>query len=280
MFVKKSLRYIRVIFIWSVINFIFDDILLFCSGKPIGGLYHFFNLFYQTMCVQSRLIHFWYLWAIIVVYHVSFLLVALCRHFRVKNYVFKCWLILATICALMQLWSYSIHKSIFVENSIKNVLKVWTYAQYFFLGGCLPIFSNYINKLFKSVALHILVAIVSILAITYYFTRTLPIFFGDLNFVKTYDSPLVIILIIIITTLFYRLKPNNKHLESVISFISPLTFGIYIIHTFVISCISNISPATCYPRQSFFLWILSFALSAVLVYFLKKIPIVKSAFSL
>ena len=263
---RKILQYLRLILIWALIAFVFDDILLVYYGGSPKGFLHFLEILVGSFFTTNWLGHLWYLWASLLTY----LLITLITYFfkDLPENSSKWWLAFLFLSVLLQLISYLRGKPE-VAGTRFNALRLWTCLQYMFLGSVMPLFSNALKKL--PLAVHFAVLLLFSAAASFYFYYICQKLFA-VDFVHNmYDSLVMIAWVILIFTFFLRLEIKSKLLISLTNLLAPLTLGIYVFQSFILTFLSGIEWME-YPNGSIVKCGVAFVICAGLTWVLKKLP--------
>lgn len=260
---KKINNVLKVVLLWSLLIFIaYMSVKVIKNELVLQVFIVFPKTFLGGFIQRGYLWQFWYLGALIIIYAIYPFLM------RNRQRMTLIWILLASIGVLIQITSYVAGTP--VQRYIIQTFRLWTWIQYFMLGGLIGSRDNKGNpKAEKKVILGI---ILTILIVVYQNTM-------GKNFLHNsyaeyfYDSILTIIWLVSIFDLLLNVKLSPKA-RRVIQNIAPLTMGIYITHPLVMRVIQHfVTIASLGMSLLFFVVVL--IISAICVHFMSKIPYVK-----
>lgn len=258
---KKYISIIKISLIWNIPYCIFK---IYKTKKYTSLIYSTFLSFLQ----KGYFFQFWFLFALILIY---LILPFLNRLLNQKTKIFYIISVLFIIvCVLIDC------TNIFINNyfglSIKNLIiqpfRIWTWLCYFCLGGCLSKINN--NNFNKKIHLVLTILLVGITTI-YQILLSMKLY-GNLYAENFYDSFLVIITSVFIFT--YIKKIDLKKIN-VISNISNLMMGVYIIHPTIIRCFNKILVIHN-NYENLLIAIGIFLISMLISYIISRIPKIKN----
>lgn len=221
---------------------------------------------------QGRFWHFWYLAALMLVYAV----LPFINRFMMKSQkrrLLGLWLIFLTIGVLLQLLSeFAYHKS--VQRLVVQPLRLWTWLQYFLLGGVLRIYRDKWNGKRKES----LIAMIGLTVIAQLWQmlmgNQIHVLYGE----AFYDS---ITTVLWVSALFIFVMNLNitTGLTRFVEVVAPCTMGIYIIHPLIIRYMKRVLFPDTFMK-SLALFIILTGVSFGITYVMKRIPGLKKLVSL
>lgn len=261
--IKKCLNIVRVVVIWNV----GIDLCIVCLkvllGKEIDFISFLQDISYRPFIQKGRMPQFWYLGAMIILY----LLLPIIHkdiYGNNKKWIYF-WGTFALICVCIQAVSLCMNAP--MQKNIIQTFRVWTWIQYFSIGGGYCLFALIIDKI--TIKQHILMLIIwSVINVVYQFL--IGSFIIHNTFAEyVYDSLFEIIWIIIIVSLVIRVDLNaiGKYIE----FLSPLTMGVFIIHPLINTVCTHFITVDSIAL-SFAYFILITVLSFAAINILSKLP--------
>ena len=264
--IKKCLNIVRVVIIWNVGVNLCIVCLKFLLGKEFDFISFLQDISYRPFIQKGRMWQFWYLGAMIILY----LLLPIIHNAIYgdnKKWV-RFWRIFALICVCIQVVSLCMNAPI--QKNVIQTFRVWTWIQYFSLGGGTALFALIINKI--TLKQHIfMLMILSAINVVYQFL--IGSFIIHNTFAEyVYDSLFEIIWIIIIVSFVIRVDLNaiGKYIE----FLSSLTMGVFIIHPLINTvCAHFIIVDSVIISIVYFMLIT--VLSFAVIYILSKLPFSK-----
>ena len=217
-------------------------------------------------------IQFWYLYLALFLYIITPILRIFTKNANKED--FKYFLIIGFIFTIMQptITSYSIFKQLNYHNYYAygmGVIYSFSYVYYYMLGYYIKKYVNISKK--NSIALYI-----GGLMLTYSLALIISVLKGRVDVVKPYYyfSLNVFMMAIGIFMLFKNIKIKEKY-NDVISKISKLTFGVYLIHNLLIAIFLKyfeyFNPIIGTPVITILVFLASLLISALLY----KIPFLK-----
>jgi len=265
--INKIKNILMLTLVWNILSILFDFIKTTkIKDFPVDilGPYIQKGVMYQ----------FWFLGTLIMIYSMLPLLKYI---FDRPKFRWTLFALLFLICTAITVLSV-VTKAPFIKP-VPQPFRLWTWLFYYFLGG---IFKQHQDKImrFLHFKLHAVLLVVFTLAYVLYQDR----FFADAIKNRlaeyTYDSLAIMLWVSALFLFFLRLNINAKpKLASVVSFLSPLMFGCYIVHVpYVTLLVTKLTT----------LWNINFGLlnfgavlliSMVIVFLLRKIKIVNKYLS-
>lgn len=166
--------------------------------------------------------HFWYFGALIILY---FLLPLFTRITVNKRNKFLTWIIFVLISIVFQFFSYYLGYSL--QSKVIQTFRLWTWIQYFFMGGILKDIKDKFDEKIKPVRrIFILVAFI----VFYIFWQYKASSLIKIENAEYFYDDIVTIFFILYFSLFILTIQINKKYYSKIEKITSLTLGVYIIH--------------------------------------------------
>ena len=235
--IKKTLRVIRLVILWSLILFLIGLINTSeAYGNPI-------SIAVYAIAQRGPLWHFWFFGSLGLLWLLSPFLNRLLDE-NAAGYA-RVLVVMLALCLLVQGASIvgALDGRGALQAAVKQVLRLWTWIFYYMLGGYL----SYLNKngqlsrLWerindKSRVLLLLISIVVIIwqaFIGYYI----------LNLIRAeyYYDDISTILYSVLIFLMFLFKTYGDFANKLIDGLSPYTLGIYIVHPFVIAAIETMA---------------------------------------
>ena len=210
---------------------------------------------------------FWFFGALLIVYAVSLFISRMKTQSRIAL-----WAICFLIGEIMQISSMYVGAS--VQSYIIQTLRVWSWMQYFLLGGFIPMLLGYVKHVsLNKHVMALLIWIACLLCYQFYVgTFILNPAAGKVQFAEYfYDSFFDVIWLVLLFSFVMRLNLGEKS-KCVIGFFNPLLMGIYIIHPFVLRLFNHFVTITM-PVQAAFLFFFVLIVSSILVKFMQQIPL-------
>lgn len=218
--------------------------------------------FFGGLVQRGNLWQFWYLGALIIIYAVYPVLM------RYRERLSFIWIILVVIGVFIQIVSYFIGTPL--QSYIIQTFRLWTWIQYFALGGLIGCHNRKENISIRKRAAIFIILTISIVVYQNIIGKT---FLHNTYAEFFYDSILTIIWLISIFNFILSIKLDSK-VKRIIEYITPLTMGIYIAHPLVMRVIQHFVVVDTLS-VSFLFFCLVLMVSAICVCLIKKIPYVK-----
>ena len=255
---KKIIKILVVAFFWNFAIIILRYIVE-------GQLDNPFSATIRSLIQKGNFSHFWFLGSLILIY---LILPLLCKLFNRTNnlykYVVAILFLLCILVNILNIYNYNIGNKI-IKYILSQTFRLWTWLFYFCLGGLINkknIFEK-INKKFHFVLSVVLI----IITIIYCYVLALKLY-GSLSAENFYDSLVVILTTIFIFTAIKRMKLKK---ERILTEISSLTMGVYIVHTYVLTYTRKVIPLNGSIPLSFLTLLIVFCISIIASYIISKI---------
>ncbi len=232
---RKIVSVIKVVALWGGVLFAVNltgDLLH--RTVTISTFLYYPKLIVKGMIFQrGRLWHFWYFGALIILYAS---LPLLCR---VRKHLARIWIVLIVAGGVIQVASYAVGTP--VQERILQVFRLWTWFQYFILGGLLgkgelPALSGKVSCLgvkAHSMAFFLLTAVNLAFQI-----MAAKLLLHNLFAEYFYDSLLHAAWVMMLFTLVMKQRLSEKAVR-LIRHLAPLTMGVYILHPLLMKITSH-----------------------------------------
>lgn len=253
---NKIICIIRVVIIWNGLHWLAKEIAKMISlyQEPWG----YENLMENILggfIQRGAFWQFWYLGALIIIYLLLPILTRISNQTRKKLVILLLGIMFTfQICSVI--WGMP------VQKNIVQSLRLWTWLFYFMLGGMFRDFQRDWNTKVSLRNNFMLLAVLTIIMLFYYnFVGRLVVHesieqVSVLHAEYFYDSPIMVFWVglIFLTVMRLRLK---KNILIVISKISGLSMGVYIIHPFVMRLLQKVyCPVDIWKSLVFFVTVL------------------------
>ncbi len=261
-FSKKAVQILGVVAAWNVLLYICKVLYKFVSHQDGIGISELFFMIGGSLIQRDTMSHFWYMGSLIIVY---FFACVLSRCNLQEKHKMVLWICLAVICLGIQSASLIIGYS--VQEKVIQTLRLWTYFQYFVLGGLMPAFIIWIsNKI--SLCWHTVLAILIGALIPVY-----GLFNSRLNphAEYLYDDIILMIGVILFFSLVMRIKVSEKA-TCLVQKLMPYTMGVYIIHILVIKLLVHFIPLNTF-MSSCVVFIITLSVSFAASFCISKVPV-------
>ncbi|AYB41923.1 acyltransferase [Paenibacillus lautus] len=258
-FLKRLNKVLIPLFAWSIIYYVFS---ISVSGSEFS-----LKIFVKHLLADDIYFHLWFLYVIIGLYLLAPLIRVLIKNLndQLISYSLIVWFLGVP---MVEFFNHVSHFKFAVELPVNG------YLGYFILG-------YYLREKELSVKITRVIHIAAIICIfmtffgVYYETvKSAGVFSG---YYYGYLTPNTAIISISIFLLFKGIKTGIKH-DSLLITISKTSLGIYLIHALILKCLSqyfNLTALSFHPILSIpFISILTFVLSALLIFILQRIPVV------
>ena len=236
---KKYQQIFKVIFLWGTLA----SMIVLIKGMICAEDWELiiWNIIKQMMggvIQKGAFSQFWFLGALMLVYTMLPLLIALSRKKQVVV-----WLFFLIVGEMLQI--ISIHSEFPIQREVIQTFRIWTWIQYFLLGGFMYVVNRYLHKI--STVIHMLLLIVwTVGLMSYQFYMGSYVINSEIGMVQYaeffYDSIFEIIWLILLFSLVLKLRFSIVY-NDLIEKISPSVMGIYIIHILVLRVIKHFVKA-------------------------------------
>ena len=265
---RKIGNILIVVTLWNgglfIVKFSYKVILHHDNSYPV---YDIFLMIGKSLIQKDTMFHFWYFGALILIYLVIYVITKLQCTEKAKKII---WITALVICVGIQTGSIIMGEPL--QKHLPQTFRLWTWVQYFLLGGLTAGWSEKIY-LRVSLKLHtgIFCAVCIMIPLYQYYMGNHVI--GNAHAEYFYDDILTIVWVFLLFTLLMRLKLSERVCKAV-QCIAPCTMGMYIIHPLLIKGISHfIALNSIVVCTGAFLVILAFSFG--MTYIMLKIPVVR-----
>jgi len=223
--VYKLVSIFRLVFVWNILFGVVEIIQNFYTAEfdVWGGLIKILKSLVKGVLQTGRFWHFWYFGALALIYLMAPALQRLSRNFGKE----KIWAAIMICCAFVQALSDLLGMPL--QKNVKQMFRLWTWVQYFLLGGLLIDYKK------KSSLVPVLVLSAVVIALENFAGRHI---LHNLFAEYFYDDVCVILWCAAIFVWIMGLKLPER-CQSVIQRLAPLTLGVYIIHPLFIRYIGS-----------------------------------------
>ncbi len=267
----KIIRILMIIILWNLILWVILTTKDIITSQQIDILFLPKSIL-KSFIQQGRFWHFWYLAALILVYTI----LPFISRFIAKNQkqrLLTLWVVFLLIGVVLQLLSeFVFHQSI--QRLVVQPLRLWTWLQYFLLGGVLRISQDKwkgrkVEAMTAAIVMTIVVQLWQNLM-----GNQIHVLYGE----AFYDS---ITTVLWVTAIFIFLMNLNitSGLKRFIEITAPCTMGVYIIHPLLIRYMKRLLFPDTFIK-SIGLFVILSAVSFGITYVLRKIPWMKKLVSL
>lgn len=274
--ILRICRILKVVLLWNLLWLSFPRIFLSSPGWSKPWLFAIIGSIGNSL-IQNGIWQFWYFGTLIILYVLLLLSSCIKRKLIVDDdskILYVIWGIVAAFGFVLQYYSLVfLHfpaQSLYIQT-----FRLWTWIQYFTLGGILYRHKAYFIRVMSKKTNMILLFLLSILSwLVQYIEGSYLIF--NLHAEYFYDDVVILVWVFLIALFILRLDLQHK---VAIAKCARLTLGVYIIHPFLIEWyVKYIRVESLVEHLLAFLIIntISFFLSAVL----NRIPIARELVSL
>lgn len=256
---KKISRLLYVVIIWNIIDFI---IIFYREGKIDNIIIQII----KSLLEKGNITWFWFMGALILLYICTPILYKILHNEKINT---KFLIFCVSICEIIYIINIVLgyNKIKIIKEVIPQTLRIWTWITYFYLGG-------YSKKYFKWNNKYNLVIIFLIPFVMIYEFIVSNNILNNLYAENFYDNLFVVILTLLVFNFMLNININNKYRNMIVN-ISSITFGIYIIHMFLV-----IELNKYYNFENglvnFMCFIFITIISGILSYIIKKVPVIRS----
>lgn len=257
----KIFNILKVVFLW---NFTIT-IPVFVFRHKIANP---FKLTVNSLLQRGYLWHFWFFGALIIIY----LLLPIFHHFFFPKTNYHKAGCIILMCTCIVLSAVSMIKGFPIQKFIPQSLRLWTWLFFFLTGGLLAVSSpvkHHLSLITHSILLFIFTVINNVVV------KKIGLFLIHERLAEFfYDDITSIIWYILLFTFLLRI-PIKESLAPLISNLSQLTMGIFIIHPLLLTVLSTLYiPSGALTIIIFWLGIVFSSL--IISFGLSKIPIINN----
>lgn len=265
---KKICDIVRVVVLWSVIIALMKVVYDGIQGNLTMETWLYFPKTVAGSLVQKGVLwQFWYFGALILMYAALPILTSGGRHLK------AIWMTLCVIGIAFQWTSYILGAP--VQRKFIQTFRIWTWGQYFILGGLFGAKASRLRDVISGVPRKIRVIILVVITVVIVIFQN----FAGRSLINNmfaeyfYDAPLTILWLVALFSWAIQ-EPLPPKVQRIIHFVSPLTLGIYIIHPLVNRVVSMfLHVNTIWASWLYFIGVL--LLSGMASWILMKIRWVK-----
>ena len=264
--IKKIYKVSKIILLWVAIS-VFIKIIIITSSCENVDYFFWIKVIFSPFINEGLLWHFWYMITLMILY----LFLPILFKFKKNNLIINLWIVFFVFSILLQFVSIFYKDSI--QTRIPQYLRIWSWLQYFLLGYMIQTKVTNIKRKMNILNIDIFkfafVAIIVLFINLFYQYYMLNCIFNNNLAEVFYDDLFEIVCITIISIFILTIKISDI-LVNLINSIAPLTFGVYIIHPFVMKFTKIISiniPVVW--------WIETVIVSFFIIYIMFKFPKLK-----
>lgn len=275
---KKVKMLFRLVFLWNLVVFavVFVIKLLIKHDISDYDLLTFPSEIFGSLTQKGYMWQFWYLGALMLIY---ILLPLIYKGFDCltttgvpKNrMLFTLWVGAAISCLLLQVCSYCIGSPI--QENVVQTFRIWTWLQYFLLGGLMPVFIEFFEKK-VALKVHLGIVVLYFVYISVYQNVVRTYILHNANAEYFYDDIFVVVWLVILFSFISRISLNDWAKKMIMKF-SPLTLGIYIVHPLILVVLNRLFPFQQSLLGSLLLFFLTAFLSLLTTKIISLVPIVR-----
>lgn len=259
--IKKIVKILLVCFAWEALH----AIAYFLYYHQIRN---FIESFFRDFLQEGLFFHFWFMGTLIILY----MLLPMLRILELKKT--KVYLgalgLLGLLCVGIDVLSIFVGRQI--QLQVIQTFRLWTWLFYYMIGGFIATHSD---KLCQYIPKHKEICVVCILF--FIIAWQWIIGFGRFNEIRIeafYGSLPVLLGTSLIFCCLYKVKMANGFI-CIVSKLSPLVMGIYIVHPFILAMIVHFAPTLgINPIFNLIYWLLTVILSAIITWIISKIPFI------
>ncbi len=262
--IKKIVSIFRIVLLWSLVIYAAELLVDIRKGQlELASFLDFPIIVAKSLLQKGPLWQFWYLGALMILYAVLTLL------FKLQNKTKLVWAVCLTVGFGFQIASYICGEP--VQKYFIQTFRVWTWIQYFLLGGLLSERKTFLKKITVRQHGFLLIAVTGMVVIYQNFMGRFVL--HNLYAEYFYDDILTLAWVIVLFAFMMRLELRARAV-TVIKQIAPITMGVYIVHPLILKVTNFVFTIdTVAASIAFFVGIL--VISAVACTVMKRIPGVK-----
>ena len=265
--VKASIRRIKkvliVIVLWNGLFWAAHSMKSILNGGSID-LSELLKSILRSFIQRGVFWHFWYLAALMLLYAILPVLSELIQD-KLKPRIVRFWVVALIVGVDLQALSeFVFHQSI--QRHVIQTFRLWTWLQYFLLGGMLRIYKESWHGRKKESLIALILAAVSMQLWQWIMAKRIGVIYGE----AFYDSITTLFLVVSIIVFVLNLNMNDRF-NSVVELIAPCTMGIYVVHPLILRYLKKVLfPDTFVKSAAVFVILVSLSFLITLV--MRKIP--------
>lgn len=259
--IKKISSIFRVVLLWSLVIYAAEILVDIRKGQfELASFLDFPIIAAKSLLQKGYLWQFWYLGALMILYAVLPLL------FKLKNKTKLVWAVCLTVGFGFQIVSYICLEP--VQKYFIQTFRVWTWIQYFVLGGMLSERKTFLKKITVRQHGFLLIAVTALVIIYQNFMGRFAL--HNLYAEYFYDDILTLAWVIVLFAFMMRIELKARAV-TVIQQLAPITMGVYIVHPLILRLANSVFVIdTVAASIAFFVGIL--VISAVVCTVMKRVP--------
>lgn len=237
---KKILALIRIVLLWDVVKYCLYFFISLRIGTFDNGSWiipGFIKDAYSGLLQEGTHWHFWYLGTLMIIYLVIPILNRICKNNKV---LIVLWAVLLVVCTVIQILSYINGKSL--QREVRQTFRLWTAFQYLLLGGIIARFKDSIFEIIKKVngiVLYGFITVIWVSLMCIYVKNGMCDVWAECY----YDDLIAIVWNALLFIVVFKVRFSERIAEMVVN-LSPLTFGMYIVHPLILDIQSRYLHAT------------------------------------
>lgn len=231
---RKTFDILRVVVLWNVLYGLIRVVKNIVEhDAEASDVFDIFQSIVKSLLQKGGISQMWFMGALIIVYWTAPFI-----HRAVHNGKWK-YLWGSLVCVSLMIQTASMIIGCPLQRYVIQTFRVWTWLQYFTLGGGISYFSSLIGRRLSAKWHALILLLWSLFAAVWQF------FMGKFVIQNTYaeffyDDAVIIIWVILLFTLIEKIHLNEKAVGA-LEKLSPLTMGVYIIHIMVRAVVNSVT---------------------------------------
>ncbi len=265
---KKILDIIKIIILWNIVLMIYKIIVYQNLSNP-------FKESIKNIFLRGDFFQFWFFGAIIIIY---FILPILHKNIFTKEKIYKYFMIVLFFINIIVDIGIITGKLNNIRTYATNELqfvRIWTWLFYFSLGGY---YSKYGSRIRISIKKEILILILIIIVQIAYQSFMGKWIYHEVQMSLTYDNIITMLYCYIMFDILMK-KSIKENRIILIKELSNNTLGVYIIHLKIVLSLNSINSTNSVFMTSI-IFILTIVISNIIVYLVRKVPMVNQLVNL
>lgn len=274
--IKKIISIIRIVFIWSFsfTTLIFVSKFVLQRNDQYTTLFNYLSqITFKPYIQKGYTSYLWYLGALGIIYIFSPFILKLVDHDMVKRLTL--WGFSGLICVIIQI--ISIIKGRPIQSHVHQIFRIWTWNQYFLMGGGIAYILPVICKKISNTEHFFALCGCSAFMVIYKLFIGYNVFHDLVSCEYYYDDIFEMIWVFLLFTFFLRVPIKNETVIGLIKGTQPLILGAYIFHPILIYFFLKIFKLfnANILSEAIRLFVTVSVCSFAVAYMMSKIPIVK-----
>lgn len=251
----------KVVILWNIVLMIYKLVVYQSLSNPIKESI-------KNVILRGDFFQFWFFGAILIIY---LILPILHKHIYSKENRYNKFMIglfvINILIDILIIIAKMHNRRIYVTGELQFV-RIWTWIFYFSLGGY---YSKYGSKIKISMKTEILILVLIIAIQTLYQIFMWKLIYHEVQMSLTYDNIITMIYCYLVFDILMKVK-IERWSNDILKELSECTLGVYIVHLKIVLTLNQINPNN-EIHITILIFVLTILNSNILVYIIRKVPI-------